>query len=135
MILPYLLTGFVTLAALLLYFAICFRVGYLRGKLRIDPPAIDGPVVFLRARGVHANTLEQLVLFLPALWLFALTMGDRIAALLGLVWIIARIGYALVYYRDPTKRIPLFMIGVLATLALLLGSLIGLLLVARVAWA
>lgn len=135
MILPYLLTGFVTLGALILYFLVCFRVGYLRNHYKIEPPATDGPVDFLRARAVHANTLEQLVLFLPALWLFSLTMGDRIAGLLGLVWILARAGYAMVYYRDPAKRLPPFMVGLMATLALLVGSLIGLVLIARVAWA
>jgi hypothetical protein len=134
MIQAHLLTGFATLGALLLYFAVTFRVGYLRNQLGIPAPKTEGPTEFVRARAVQANTLEQLALFLPALWLFSFAMGDRFAGLLGLVWILGRTGYAILYYRDPAKRLPPFMIAQMASLALMMGALIGLVLAARVAW-
>jgi glutathione S-transferase len=134
MLLAHLYTAFVTLGALLVYFAVTFRVGYLRGPLRIVPPSNDGPPEFLRARAVQANTLEQLALFLPALWLFSFAIGDLLAGYLGLVWIVARAVYALVFYRDPTRRLPPFMIALMVSLALMVGSLIGLVTLARVAW-
>jgi hypothetical protein len=133
MLLAHLYTAFATLGALVLFFLITFRVGYLRNKYAIVPPANDGPVDFLRARGVQANTLEHLAIFLPALWLFSFAIGDRLAGLFGLVWIVARAAYALVYYRDPAKRFAPFMVALLVTLALLMGSLIGLVAILRVA--
>lgn len=133
MLLDHLYTAFVTLGALVLYFLVTFRVGFLRGKFGIVPPSNDGPPEFLRARGVQANTLEHLALFLPALWLFSFAIGDQLAGLIGLIWIAARAGYALIYYRDPTKRLPPFMIALMASLALIAGALIGLIAIARVA--
>jgi glutathione S-transferase len=133
MLLDHLYTAFVTLGALVLYFLVTFRVGFLRGRHGIVPPSNDGPPEFLRARGVQANTLEHLALFLPALWLFSFAIGDQLAGLIGLIWIAARAGYALIYYRDPTKRLPPFMIALMASLALIAGALIGLIAIARVA--
>ncbi len=75
---------------------------------------------------MQQNTLEQLVLFLPALWLFALTIGDPWASLIGLVWPIGRILYAWGYYRDAEKRGPGFVLSVAATMVLLIGAAIGL---------
>lgn len=131
MLLDHLDTAFVTLGALLLYFVVTFRVGYLRNQLGIQPPTNDGPPAFLRARALQANTLEQLAFFLPALWLFSFAIGDQLAALLGLVWIGARATYAYVFTRDPTKRLPPFMIALMASLALWAGALIGLLAIAH----
>lgn len=133
MLLEHLNTAFVTLGAVALFFAVTFRVGYLRGKYRIIPPSNDGPVDFLRARGVQTNTLEHLVIFLPSLWLFAFATSERFAVVLGVIWIVARAIYAFVYYRDPTKRLPPFMVALMASLALLLGALVGLLAIANVA--
>ena len=133
MLLQHLGTAFVTLGAVALFFAITFRVGYLRGKYGIIPPSNDGPVDFLRARGVQGNTLEHLMIFLPSLWIFALAMSERFAVLLGVIWIAARAVYAFVYYRDPTKRLPHFMVALMASLALLIGGVVGLLAIANMA--
>jgi uncharacterized MAPEG superfamily protein len=69
------------------------------------------------------NTLEGLVIFLPALWLFAAFGNEKIAAGLGAVWIIGRVLYAVTYVSDPAKRSAGFGISALAMLALLLGAL------------
>jgi uncharacterized MAPEG superfamily protein len=69
------------------------------------------------------NTLEGLVIFLPALWLFAAFGNEQIAAGLGAVWIIGRVLYAVTYVSDPAKRSAGFGISALAMLALLLGAL------------
>jgi hypothetical protein len=44
------------------------------------------------------NTLEQIVAFLPALWLYATFGNPFIASGLGLLWIFGRIWYAAGYY-------------------------------------
>lgn len=119
------LTGLVTLAALVVYFWTVMMVGRARGLYKVPAPAMDGPPEFLRAVRVQVNTLEQIVLFLPALWLFAAAWGDTAAALVGIVWPAGRILYAMAYYRDAAKRGPGFLIAMLPTMILLLGALGG----------
>ena len=117
------LVAVVTLAALLVYFWIAFRVGGFRVKHKIIAPAVAGHPEFERAYRVQLNTLEWLPLFLPSLWLFAYYWSGPIAAAIGVVWIIGRILYAISYVQDPTKRGPGFMMQGISTGVLLLGSL------------
>lgn len=118
------LVAIVSLLALLLYFYMGVRVGQLRYKLGVEAPAVTGHPDFERAYRVQINTLEWLPLFLVSLWLFALSWGDdRIAAGIGLVWIIGRILYLTGYSRAAAARGPGFGIQALAALVLLLGAL------------
>lgn len=127
MLLLFVWTGFVTLLALILCMVVSMRVARARARLGVAPPSTDGPPEFARAFRVQQNTLEQFVIFLPALWLFALTIGDRWAALVGLVWLAGRIVYAIAYQRRPETRIPGFILTVLPTFVLIVGAAIGLL--------
>ncbi|MES2039904.1 MAG: MAPEG family protein [Pseudomonadota bacterium] len=119
-------TSWLTLAVLCMYFWNVMVVGRLRMKLGVKAPAMDGPPEFLRAIRVQSNTVEQMVFFLPALWLCATWSGDIPAALLGLVWLVGRIMYALAYLQDAGKRSMGFLISTLAAVALLLGTVVGL---------
>jgi glutathione S-transferase len=74
---------------------------------------------------VHQNTLEQLAMFLPGLWLFASYVSEPIAAALGLVFMIGRAVYARQYVAAPETRAPGSIVSTLATGVLLLGGLIG----------
>lgn len=94
----------VTLANLVLLFACAGYVGKTRVQCKIDAPATSGHPMLERAFRIHMNTLENTVLFLPALWLAALYFSPRVAAALGAVWIAARIWYAFAYASDPGKR-------------------------------
>lgn len=123
----YPLSGLVTLLTLLVFFWTAMRVGSARAKHQIKAPVHDGPEDFVRVLRVYANTHEMLVLFLPALWLCALTISDFWAALIGLLFPIGRVFYALGYYKATEKRNRGFMIGFISTCALLLGAAIGLL--------
>ena len=122
------LTAWATLAVLAMVFWLTFNVGRARARFKIDAPAMDGPPAFLSVLRVHANTVEQLVLFLPALWLCAIFYNDRFAALCAAVWIAGRILYAVGYYRDPAKRGPGFGIALLATVVLIGATVRALLL-------
>jgi glutathione S-transferase len=113
----------VTILALLLYFVMSMRVGLGRAKYGVPAPAIAGNPDFERLFRIQANTLEWLPIFLPALWLFAIYWNDRVAALIGLVWIVGRILYMTGYARAAGARGPGFAIQGLATLVLLLGAL------------
>ena len=117
------LVAIVTLLALILYFVMSLQVARARSQYNVAAPAISGNLDFERVFRVQANTLEWLPLFLVSLWLFAIFWNDRIAAIVGVVWIVGRIIYALGYYRDPRQRGPGFLIQALATAALLFGAL------------
>jgi glutathione S-transferase len=118
----------VTLSALILFFVVTINVGRARAKYGIKAPEMSGNPDFERVLRVQQNTLEQLVLFLPALWIFANFVNPIAAAGLGAVWVIGRIIYAWGYYQAAEKRGPGFGISVMATIVLILGSLVGIVL-------
>jgi glutathione S-transferase len=116
-----------TVGALILYMFVTVKVGSARAKYGVKAPAMTGNPDFERVVRVHENTLEQLVVFLPALWLFGHFVSARYAALLGLIWIIGRALYAWGYYQAADKRGPGFGIAIMATIILVLGSGVGIL--------
>ncbi len=120
-------TAWVTLAALAVYFWTAVNVAKARAAYKVPAPAMDGPLGFQCAVRVQANTVEQIVLFLPVLWMCASFLGDRWAAIGGALWIIGRIVYALGYYRAPAKRHIGFMMTMASVGALGIGTVIGLL--------
>jgi glutathione S-transferase len=121
---PHSWTTLVTVAALLLYFAFSIRVALMRKKHNVPAPAMTGDPELERARRVHGNTLEYLPIFVPALWLFSIYWNDRLAALIGVVWIAGRILYAACYWAGKNRG-PGFGIQALATFVLLFGAAAG----------
>lgn len=114
----------VTAVALLQFFWFGWQVGAARSKYNIPAPAISGNEVFERVFRVQMNTLEQLVVFLPALWIFASFVSALWAAILGAVFIVGRAIYSMTYVRDPKSRSIGFALTALPNLALLVGILI-----------
>jgi len=117
------LVAIVTIASLLLYFWMGLAVGQARAKFGVAVPAITGHPDFERVFRVQANTLEWLPIYLPALWLFALAWNDRVAAGVGLVWIVGRYLYMTGYSKAAERRELGFLIQGVATGVLLFGAL------------
>ena len=115
----------VTAIALLEYMVFSFQVGSARTKFDVPAPATTGNETFERYNRVHQNTLEQLIVFLPALWIFANFTNVAGAAILGTIFIIGRAIYSIAYVADPQKRTVGFLLGFLANALLLLGALYG----------
>jgi glutathione S-transferase len=121
------LSAVVTILAILFYFYTGIVVGQMRGKHKIAAPAVTGNTEFECAYRVQMNTLEQLVIFLPLLWLATsyFTKLGWLAPALGLVWIVGRFLYMNGYMAAPDKRSTGFLVALIANLGLLILSLIG----------
>jgi glutathione S-transferase len=119
------LPAIITLFSLLLFFFISIYVGYARTKYGIKAPATTGNDDFERIFRVQMNTLESLVLFLPALWLFGHYVSPLWAGVTGAVWLVGRVDYAISYARSAAARSRGFGISALAFVVLALGAGIG----------
>jgi glutathione S-transferase len=120
-------TATVTLLIGFFYFYTAFRVGNLRQKHGIKAPATSGHPEFDRAYRVQMNTLEQMAIVLPFLWIAAIyPLGWAwLAPLVGLIWVISRIVYLAGYMADPNKRLAGAMIGGFCNMALFVIAAIG----------
>ncbi|MDB5756686.1 MAG: hypothetical protein JWR56_3114 [Massilia sp.] len=120
------LTAWTTLLALAVYFWTGVNAGRARVKFKVKAPSMDGPLPFQSAQRVQMNTLEQLPLFLPPLWMCAMFLGDKWAAAGGVLWCVGRIMYALGYYKVPAKREAGYIVSSAACGLLIAGTCVGL---------
>jgi glutathione S-transferase len=111
--------------ALLEFFVFLMAVGRARGTYKVPAPATSGNEMFERYFRVQMNTIEQLVIFVPSVLLFARYVHPLIAAALGLVFVIGRWLYFKGYVKDPHKRSTGFLLSGVPNLILLVGGLIG----------
>lgn len=119
------LIAIVTGLAVLQSFLFAFQVGQARAKHGVEAPAISGQPEFDRAFRVHANTVEQLVIFLPGLWIFGYYVHELAGAIIGMLFIIGRFIYRNAYLNEPKRRAVGFGIGALSMGVLVLGGMIG----------
>ena len=102
------------------------RVGALRARHKIMAPATTGNAEFERAFRVHYNTMENLTMFVPLLWIASLSYDAQIAAIIGGIWILSRIVYMVLYMKNPESRPVGAITGALCLAALLVISVMGL---------
>jgi uncharacterized membrane protein YecN with MAPEG domain len=121
------LSAAVTILTVLVMVYTFVLVGRTRGRHGIQAPAMSGHPEVERALRVQGNTLEQVVIFLPLLWVATLYFHviGWLPATLGLVWCIGRLVYANGYMTAPEKRELGFIITALASLGLLILSIWG----------
>ncbi|HEY1992317.1 MAG TPA: MAPEG family protein [Gammaproteobacteria bacterium] len=113
------------LAMVIEYGVLAALVAVARSRYKVPAPAIAGHPDFERYFRVQQNTLEQLVVVIPCLWIFAATLSPLWAALLGFGFVAFRAQYAYGYYRSAPGRHYGFMWGAWCTGGLLLGALFG----------
>jgi uncharacterized MAPEG superfamily protein len=112
--------------------------GLLTGRARVaynvKAPATSGHPVFERQFRVQQNTLEQLIVFIPALVSFSWMAesigwpGNEIAAFLGVFYLIGRALYARAYVKDPLSRSVGFLLSFFPSAVMLPGTLVCILL-------
>jgi glutathione S-transferase len=96
-----------------------------RKRCRVPAPATTGNAEFERYFRAHANTLEQLIIFLPALVVFAHYLNPYVAAALGGLFVIGRAVYFAGYVKAAEGRHTGFMLSFVPTAILLIGALYG----------
>jgi hypothetical protein len=115
----------VTALAVLQFLVFGYKVGSARARYGVKAPAITGNEIFERHFRVQQNTLEQLIVFIPGLYLFSHYFSPLWAAALGVVYLIGREVYASAYVKDPAKRSAGFGLGSLPMMILIIGGLFG----------
>jgi glutathione S-transferase len=115
----------VAVLAILQFFLFGNLVGRARRRHGVKAPATSGHELFERAFRVHGNTLEQLVAFLPALFMASVYWPNAIVAGIGAVYVAGRFLYRHEYLSDPASRRPGFLLTVIPIFVLLGASLAG----------
>lgn len=115
----------VTLLLLVQYFFFVMQAGMARGKDTVVAPATTGDEMYERKSRVQMNTLEQLIITLPAMWVCAHYFNANVAAIAGVTFLIGRFIFSFLYIRDPKSRAPGFIIGFFANIILLGCGLFG----------
>jgi glutathione S-transferase len=106
------------LLALLEYLVMAALVG-------VHAPAMTGHPAFERANRVHINTLENLIIFVPAVCIFATYVNASYAAILGALFVVARAAYAVGYLRAAEKRAIGAGVTGIVNVVLVAGGLLG----------
>jgi uncharacterized MAPEG superfamily protein len=115
----------ITWLTLILLCVLSANVSRARGRFGVRAPATGGNEQFERVYRVQMNTLENAIVFLPALWLGAWYWKPAWAALCGAVWLAGRIWYARAYVRDPDRRSGGYGLSLFGFVVLMVGSAIG----------
>jgi glutathione S-transferase len=115
----------IILLALIEYFVFGALVGRARGKYGVVAPAVTGHPRFERFFRVHQNSLEQLIVFIPAVWLFGLYLSALWAAIVGAIFLAARVLYAVGYVAAPERRGMGAGLSFLTEIVLVIGALVG----------
>ncbi|HUO96280.1 MAG TPA: MAPEG family protein [Steroidobacteraceae bacterium] len=102
-----------------------YAVGAARHRYGVKAPATTGNEHFERYFRVQMNTLELLIVLVPALPMFAWFVSARWGALIGVVYLVGRSLYYYTYVRDPAKRSLGYTLSLLPVIVLLLGGIGG----------
>jgi uncharacterized membrane protein YecN with MAPEG domain len=97
-------TSLAALIAVFMTFSFSMRVGMMRHKHDIDAPTCTGNDEFERTFRGHLNQVEDMVLFLPVLFLSVSVIGDLYAGALGIIWCAGRLVYFLNYCKEASTR-------------------------------
>lgn len=115
----------VVLLSLVEYIVFGALVGRARGTYAVAAPAVTGHPLFERYFRVHQNSLEQLIVFIPAVWLFGMYVSATWAAAVGALFLVARVIYGVAYIGSPEKRGPGAVLTAMTEVLLVLGALYG----------
>lgn len=120
--------NYVDLVAVLALIQLLFfgtLVARARGRYHVAAPAVTGNEFFERIYRVQMNTVELLVVFLPALYIAARYWSPAYVAVAGAVYLVGRMVYWRAYTEAPAKRELGFVLSMVPIVVLLLAGLGG----------
>lgn len=94
----------IILVALLQYSYFLSKVGYFRAKFEVHAPKTTGNEQWERLFRIQQNTMEQLVIFIPATYFFGIIVSADWVLLPGIVFLIGRAIYSSTYVKNPNGR-------------------------------
>ncbi len=118
-------TELIIILALLQFLYFSILVGQARTRYGVKAPAVTGDPTFERCFRVQMNTLELLVMLLPALWIASGYVAPPWIAGIGAVYLVGRFLYLRDYVRAPEKRSLGFGLSAFPILTLLAIDLVG----------
>ncbi|MCG8325128.1 MAG: MAPEG family protein [Thiotrichales bacterium] len=118
-------TTILIMLALAQYMYFIGRTGAARGKYDIQAPACTGNEDFERRFRVQQNTMEQLIIFIPAQISFAWYVSPAWGAAIGIVFLAGRFLYSNAYITAPEKRAPGMLMTLIANAVLVIGAITG----------
>ena len=119
------LVNLIVALALLQFFVFATAVGKAREKYGVAAPATTGNEMFERYFRVQMNTLELLIMLVPAVWMFGFYVSANVAAGLGAIYLVGRGIYFFSYVKDPKKRSLGFGLSAGPVVVLVIGALVG----------
>jgi glutathione S-transferase len=114
----------VAMTAVIQYLIFGSLVGKARGQYGVKAPAVSGNEQFERVYRVQMNTLELLVVFIPALYAAAKYWPGGVVAAAGAVYIIGRVVYWRAYVTAPSTRALGFVLSIGPVFGLALAALV-----------
>ncbi len=116
----------VVFAALVEYVVFVGVVGNARSKYGVEAPATTGHPKWERLHRVQVNTLEQLIVFIPAIYGFAHYVSEPWAAGIGVIFVVGRVVYFFGYRASADKRALGAAMSGPPSYVLLIGAIVGL---------
>lgn len=116
----------IIMIALLQYIIFTGQVGFTREKYGVSAPKTTGDETWERYFRVQQNTLEQLIIFIPAMLAFATYVSEMWVLIPGITFIVGRQLYAQLYVKNPASRAIGMILSFFSNIALVIGSLISL---------
>lgn len=115
----------IVMLALVEYLYFGAAVSRARVRHSINAPATSGEELFERFFRAHQNTLEQLVVFIPAIYAAGYYANELFAVAVGVIFLIGRAIYFRSYISEPGSRGAGMIISTAACVVLVVSGLIG----------
>lgn len=119
------LVDLVIALALMEFFVFGAAVAKARVRYGVSAPTTTGHEIFERYFRAQMNTLELLIMFIPAMWIFAHYISAVAAAALGAVFLLGRVVYFLSYVKEPKSRELGFVLSAGPVMFLVVGAIFG----------
>ncbi len=114
--------------ALLQYIYFTMVTGLSRSKYHVNAPATTGNETWECLYRVQQNTLEQIIIYIPAVLAFSHYVSATWVLLPGIGYLVGRQIFAIVYVKNPPKRGLGMILTFLSSLSMVIGTIIAIVL-------